>query len=243
MPRRFRRRSRRRRKTFRKRRSRMRRGGRFRRRRRTNSSTMVIHRQIVPKMLIVTLPYVHRATFGFNVGSSIANNTFRANSCFDPEFTGTGHQPHGFDQWSAMFKTYTVLSSRLSVTMNQLSDNSLHTVTAGVRLLREDDRTDYEALGIINRTEDPGTAYKQFGQTGSSRIVTIRNTYKAKAFWRRKTLTDDNQEADTNANPLDEALWVTWIHRSSLGNVYTLHFTYKMWYTVAFRHPISLSGS
>jgi hypothetical protein len=38
---------------------------------------------------------------------------YRGNSCFDPNFTGTGAQPNGFDQWAFFYNSYVVLSSRI----------------------------------------------------------------------------------------------------------------------------------
>jgi hypothetical protein len=39
----------------------------------------------------------------------LTNHQYRLNSCFDPDFTSTGHQPMGFDQWGAFYNHYVVL--------------------------------------------------------------------------------------------------------------------------------------
>lgn len=41
--------------------------------------------------------------------------TFRANSCFDPNFTGTGHQPRGYDQIMAMYQYLAVREVQIEV--------------------------------------------------------------------------------------------------------------------------------
>jgi len=40
---------------------------------------------------------------------------FRTNSLFDPDLTGTGHQPYGFDQWKTYYGTYMVTRSQIAV--------------------------------------------------------------------------------------------------------------------------------
>jgi len=39
---------------------------------------------------------------------------FRMNSLFDPDFTGTGHQPQWFDQLSAVYSRYRVLGAKIT---------------------------------------------------------------------------------------------------------------------------------
>lgn len=45
---------------------------------------------------------------------SVADYVFRMNSLFDPDFTGTGHQPQWFDQFSAVYTNYRVLGSKIT---------------------------------------------------------------------------------------------------------------------------------
>lgn len=44
-----------------------------------------------------------------------AENAFRLNSLFDPDFTGVGTQPVGFDQWSGLYNRYRVHSCKVHV--------------------------------------------------------------------------------------------------------------------------------
>lgn len=41
------------------------------------------------------------------------NYTFRGNSVYDPDYTGTGHQPRTFDTYSEMYGKFRVLSTRI----------------------------------------------------------------------------------------------------------------------------------
>lgn len=49
------------------------------------------------------------------VAGAVSNYFFTANGLFDPNITGTGHQPMGFDQMMLMYEQYTVIASKISV--------------------------------------------------------------------------------------------------------------------------------
>lgn len=69
-------------------------------------STVVIRGpNILPDRVFVKLPY--RTYVNLNAGT-VEDYIWRANSIFDPDFTGTGHQPRGRDEWSALYKSYRV---------------------------------------------------------------------------------------------------------------------------------------
>jgi len=67
-----------------------------------------------PVRLTRTLRYnqsniIDVGNFGINA------QVFRANSLFDPDLTGTGHQPNGFDALMAAYNHFTVLSCKIRV--------------------------------------------------------------------------------------------------------------------------------
>lgn len=49
------------------------------------------------------------------LGGVPATYVFSANGLYDPDVTGTGHQPIGFDQLMPMYDHYTVIGSRIKV--------------------------------------------------------------------------------------------------------------------------------
>jgi len=53
-----------------------------------------------------------------NFGSAL--QVFRANSLYDPDFTGSGHQPNGFDQLMVAYNHYTVTRARINVRVLQV---------------------------------------------------------------------------------------------------------------------------
>lgn len=69
---------------------------------------------IVPDRLHVKLRYSDIYTVTNTVGS-VSYQRWRGNSVFDPDQTGAGTQPSGFDQWSAFYQNYVVHGSALTV--------------------------------------------------------------------------------------------------------------------------------
>jgi hypothetical protein len=51
-------------------------------------------------------------------------NVLRANDLFDPEFTGTGHQPMGFDQLMTWYNHFVVVHARLVCTFKNTANTS-----------------------------------------------------------------------------------------------------------------------
>lgn len=51
-----------------------------------------------------------------DAGAGLASTqTFSANSLYDPDVSGAGHQPRGFDQMMTMYRYYTVLGATIEV--------------------------------------------------------------------------------------------------------------------------------
>jgi len=66
-----------------------------------------------------------------SVAGAINTYVFRANDLFDPNYTGTGHQPMGFDQMMVFYNHFAVNKCRIKVVANNISAATFH---VGVRL-------------------------------------------------------------------------------------------------------------
>lgn len=60
--------------------------------------------------------------------ATAANYVYRGNSCFDPDFTGTGSQPGGFDELAAIYSKYRVISSSIKLLARNATDGSTEPV-------------------------------------------------------------------------------------------------------------------
>lgn len=72
--------------------------------------------RICADIMRCTLPYVRAGNLS---GAGIQTVVFRGNGMFDPDFSGVGQQPMGFDQWSAFYRRYRVLAYNIKIYAGQ----------------------------------------------------------------------------------------------------------------------------
>lgn len=83
----------------------------------TRSNNITQLRSIpIPMVWKTTLRYCTQ-TISLNPGAAgaPAQQLFAANGLYDPDITGTGHQPMGFDQFMVIYSTYTVTASKIEL--------------------------------------------------------------------------------------------------------------------------------
>lgn len=73
---------------------------------------MTVSRGLNADIAYVELRYVFNNTRN---AVGIGGNVFRGNGAFDPDFSGIGSQPMGFDQYGALFRRYRVIGSKVKV--------------------------------------------------------------------------------------------------------------------------------
>jgi len=145
------------------------------------------------------LHYVDQVTL--NATSGLTDTFFfSCNGLFDPNITGTGHQPLGFDEWSAIYQKYRVLKSKITVHFVPNTVTTDSQAICGVRT--------QNASGNVNNLqrniELPNSRYTIVSGDLNPRTVSC--------YWNINQLaskTDEqNMNADTTANPLQDEYFV-----------------------------------
>lgn len=106
--------------------------------------------------------------------TNFARHTFCVNSLHDPDATGTGHQPMGYDQLAAIYNRYLVTGAKIRVTFESRSDAANSTAIVG--LTSHENQTFYPStLAEVHKLIEQGkTAYKYLGtSTGSRSLCTL----------------------------------------------------------------------
>lgn len=77
----------------------------------------------ISKLINGQIYYDYAKTLSGGIGA-IPTNFYSANGLFDPDRTGTGHQPMGFDQMMALYEQYTVLRAHIKVTFASAGEHA-----------------------------------------------------------------------------------------------------------------------
>lgn len=215
---------------------------RYRRKKRNKMTTVVIPRnRVQPDRLFVKLAYNDIKLLQSLVGSGI-EHVYRANSCFDPDFTGTGEQPNGYDQWSNFYNRYRVHASKIEVkfivTNTTTPDNAI-----GVSV------TPSSESGVLGIFEDYiGNAYSKWEvvgpNTGSSR-ADINNYVSISKFQGKPGVKyDDVNTALVTANPARQTFWHIFAQTMNTGSGTTnIRYITRITYYVEFFDRKSLDES
>jgi len=162
-----------------------------------------------------TLKYSDVVVMATSVGTGFVTYALRANSLFDPDYSGAGHQPLRFDQLAAMFNAYRVRSARIKVTFSVGEVGSTTSALGPWRCTISKSRTNYTLPGT--GTDYATHAEMEGAQTGvltTQQHLTLYQTYK----W--EDLGFNNIE-ETNANvtvdPTNVMPWIISVYNQ--GNV------------------------
>lgn len=99
----------------------------------------MITRGPIPKRTVIKLKYFEGITFAN--GGTTFDYQFRLNSIYDPNYTGTGHQPYGYDQYNTFYNRYRV--HRVDYVIGAAVVASNVNGTAKVTLVHNNDSTSY----------------------------------------------------------------------------------------------------
>jgi len=179
-----------------------------------NTLSMKANYSGFPNNRIVRIRYAERIPMAPTVGFSSTFHNMRANSCFDPNATGTGHQPLGFDQYSIFYNHYVVLGSKITVRWiaENPDSNDRNAILCGVKLT--DDPTSIAPSGSnFDNLSERGMSYRIMIPNDQN-VMTVRTgaKFSAKKFFNVKDVKDNVPRlgAAVTGNPPEEALYQLW---------------------------------
>ncbi len=179
--------------------------------RRTKSRRRAPIPQGFPKRQMVKLKYTE--TINIDPASAVlGSHVFCANGLFDPNVTGTGHQPLYFDQYMVAYDHYTVLGSKIKVTPCNASTSAIIPGAYGI-ILSDDATVNYTTVDSVVESNQ-GRRFKLYGtdnipQTAYSKNITKK--FSARRFFGKKFVGGASDlKGTTAANPSERANFIVW---------------------------------
>lgn len=156
---------------------------------------------------------------------------FSANGLYDPNITGTGHQPMGFDQMMALYNHYEVLSA--TITLTAVNSGTVEGFNMGIKL---DDSGVLAANDLNNTFEHPLTRWRTVSSTYDT-PNTISHKFSQKAFFGDKA-GDRETWGDSAANPTDQAYFMCLVGPvTATQDLATIPFVVQIDYLVKWHEP------
>ncbi len=185
------------------------------------------------------LRYDAKLTYGVNVTLTTAGSSnlgvmyrFRLNSLYDPDVTGTGHQPYQYDQLSPIYRQYLVRKAHIDLTF---SDPTADGLWVGWAIVPDGDTGDTPtSLSLEDYLERPMFRCMPCNNTGAQ-TVTCRMTVPNHAIF---GLTEAQYAAEPgvygaayNANPAQTAyLQVFLVDPTALVSTHSIRISGRLVY-------------
>lgn len=156
-----------------------------------------------PPKLFNTLRYSEQVTINcVDSNNGCGTYIFSANNLYDPNYTGTGHQPLYYDQLTALYNHWTVLSSKITVVVQRASNP----VQLQAVLVLDDDASLGTANNINLLTERAGSVHGS-ADPGNGLLLTLSKTFSAKKWFGSNPLDNDNLQGFISAGPSEQVYY------------------------------------
>lgn len=137
-----------------------------------------------------------------NTTGSLATWVFSANGMYDPDITGTGHQPMYFDQMAALYDHYTVIGSKVTVQLTPIASNQAPVIFG---CYKNDDST-VTPTTISELMEQTDSKY-QVVNFNANKPVKFTLKWSAKKTFGGSVLGNDNLQGTASANPTEQTTY------------------------------------
>lgn len=171
------------------------------RKRAVKNLSMVTFGLGLPKKCLVT----HKYTQNFQIQSTLGvlgTTQFTCNGMFDPDITGSGHQPMYFDQFSALYDHYTVIGSKMKITF---ANTSTGNASGRFVIMQQDDST--IASSAVDAVSENSLGSWKMLAAGDNNVHTIFKKWSAKKTFGGSVLGNDNLQGTVAANPVELSVY------------------------------------
>ncbi len=180
--------------------------------------------------------------------STVVSHNFSCNGIFDPDITGTGHQPLLRDQYALLYGAYRVLSSKITVTLYGGTTTSTVPAVYGLFIDPGDDGTFSYATANAVIEDDRVNKQWSFANSNSDLSSAGRANKALTVHFSNKMMGPQKQDnvilMTTNPATNFQKLFTVWTGTpDGTINPGIVRFIVEIEYVVEFSQPINLAQS
>lgn len=164
---------------------------------------------------------------------------FSANGMYDPNITGVGHQPIGFDQVGEFFDHHTVIASKLRCTFQNTETGEAQMV--GIKLSDGPTFTSDIRWFIENGSCTYGTVSR--GGTGGETLDLEIGCNVSKFLGRPNIMSEDDLRGSNSSNPAEQAYFLIFGGPNSTNDTAAINVLVTIEYVAIWTEPKQLSFS
>lgn len=194
-------------------------------------------KQSFPPQLKNTLKYCSESLTISTNASGLGSHIFSANGLYDPDISGVGHQPMYFDQLTAIYNHYCVLSSRITV----VPDAPI-TWPLSLTLVLDDDVSISASAGYTVR-ERHGAKTITFNPAQTSVFPALKMSWKATNVFTGNPLSRLELQGDSGNNPAEQSYFHIYVDGGAAGATSSFFFKVFMEFDVVWDELVSITGS
>jgi hypothetical protein len=196
-------------------------------------------RSVVPQRMKVKLPYVETQILASPSSANIVAGTrFHLNSIYDPNYSGTGHQPLGYDQWANFYQEYVVTGVDWTVTFSNMATGY---TLMGCTIYHPD----ATLVGAQADTylEQPGAQYRVLRHSDAGPASTWGGKFSTKKWFGADPMALDDIRGTFGSNPSDGVFLHVSVGTFATHASQSVAVITKLTYHVTLLKPLQLAGS
>lgn len=162
-------------------------------------ANVIVSQDAMPSILQTRFPYCANHNITTTLGTAYTYY-YRGNSGFDPDATGTGNQPNGWDQMSVFYNKVTILGSRIRVTFINLGEIALQACVAPVYT---NSAVAYDVVSTLPHSKEIFIGPYRSGQD----IKTVSCYMSTRKIMGKDPLPNPDLSQSFTANPVSQWYW------------------------------------
>lgn len=190
-----------------------------------------------PKKMCMTHKY-HEVVGLTSTTGVVGTYKFQCNGMYDPNTTGTGHQPMYYDQMAAIYNHWTVIGSKIIIKITPTTGSS---VPFYITLAQNDDSV---ATGGIDANAEYGSGRRLLFGASTDSVKTMSNKWSAKKTFGGSVLGNDNlQGSSAGVDPSEKTYWHINLQAADQVSTQSVIIDVLISYIAVWEEPKDIIGS